>query len=241
VSFLGSFSAEDGDSEDELAGTHRKKRAPGGYGSDDDLWTDLAGHKDSGKASSSKSSRDRSNDPFIIRSMVRLDAALRLLFSATGVIATCFFVFLCVAWASSVRRCANVSTSPLSFMCVVPVSLPQQPAHRQSDASGDVDAIPIGHLPSSGVDTSIFGDFGMDGKKKHRKKKGGDSSGRHALALHAQGCCDLLTAVCLVCVHTAANALCFVWLFGFSHHTCVHLVTMPQSAHFLHRLVFFVC
>ena len=46
-----------------------------------------------------------------------------------------------------------------------------------------MDSIPIGTLPTAGVDTSIFGDFGMDGKKSKggKKKKGSDDGkGLHA-------------------------------------------------------------
>ncbi len=74
VSFMGSFSVDS--SEDEYAGAKGKKRVGGGYDDDDDLWADLAGTKDKGATSGGgRSARDRSNDPFIIRSLVRGAAA----------------------------------------------------------------------------------------------------------------------------------------------------------------------
>ena len=71
VSFLGSFSTDDGDSDEEMSGHRTKKRHGGGYGSDDDLWHDLTKDSSGKSSGGGKSSRDRSNDPFIIRSLVR--------------------------------------------------------------------------------------------------------------------------------------------------------------------------
>ncbi len=43
ASFLGSYAADDASSDDEGMAGRRKTKKKGGYGSDDDLWDDLAG------------------------------------------------------------------------------------------------------------------------------------------------------------------------------------------------------
>lgn len=162
------------------------------------------------QGASSRSSRDRSNDPFIIRSLVRWPCLNSLLMlSLCGGVARVPVSFRCIVVVfASAYEAGCASFASVARLCSFYMLLWWwwlQPTPRQSDASGDVDSIPIGHLPASGVDASIFGDFGADGSKKKKKHKKGDKASGEPAAVASMGRGS--THACGTCISVGLHAL----------------------------------